>query len=279
MNCLCLRCGSKDHQARDSKCEEVPFEKIRTMHNLHAVSVGDYDLEPGIKATVDEQAADDETGDEDDIAYDDAEDDEKTHMYKHVIDPFNSLIKDPRLRPSYTAITGSALANGVVTVLAFALKALRRENDLGWLELEHKAVHLLKTCRTDGTLGIWKKFLSAFQNRAGQDIADAIATNQGMADLIHLFAEIVGTYFIARNYESVEPWGKKLNIMDCRLNCRYLPVTFPQPYHNELRRREDRLRVLVQKRYEHDIDAWRAKGSPLNAKLRLHRIAGINPKH
>jgi predicted signal transduction protein with EAL and GGDEF domain len=43
--------------------------------------------------------------------------------YTHIIDPFNTLVRDPQLRPSYTAITGSALANGVVTVLSFALKA------------------------------------------------------------------------------------------------------------------------------------------------------------
>jgi hypothetical protein len=201
-----------------------------------------------------------------------------TQTYKQVIDPFNALVRNPALRPSYTAITGSALANGVVTVLSFALKALLRKDDLAWTQLDNKAVELLRPRDVDETLGTWKKFLKAFQRKPGQDMRDAIAANPGMKELIQLFAEIVGTYFIARDYESVDAWGKRLNILDCRLNSRYRQVRFAPPYHQILHSHEQGLRALVVERYAQDMDDWIANGSPPNARPRPTRYAAVDPK-
>jgi hypothetical protein len=82
--------------------------------------------------------------------------------------------------------------------------------------------------------------LKAFNEKPGQDMKDAIAADAGTAELHKILTEIVGTYFIARDYESVDAWGKKLNRMDCRLNCNYIPVTFKPVYHAVLSRREQR---------------------------------------
>ena len=48
-----------------------------------------------------------------------------TITYTQIIDPMNKL-DNPELTPSHTAITGSALANGITTTMVFAAKALRR---------------------------------------------------------------------------------------------------------------------------------------------------------
>jgi hypothetical protein len=50
-----------------------------------------------------------------------------TQTYTHIIDPFNTLVRDPQLRPSYTAITGSALANGVVFCAQGLLTAIQTQ--------------------------------------------------------------------------------------------------------------------------------------------------------
>jgi hypothetical protein len=90
--------------------------------------------------------------------------------------------------------------------------------------IAHKAIQLLSLRNTEDTLGTWTKFLKVFKKRPGQDMKDAIAADAGMTELHKLFAKIFGTYFIARDYESVDAWGKKLNIMDCRLNRNYMPL-------------------------------------------------------
>ena len=203
---------------------------------------------------------------------------ENTLTYTGIIDPFNSLVKDPALRPSFTAITGSAMANGIVTVLVFALKGLRRE-DAAWKKLPDKAVQFLQKRDLKETLKTWKSFEKASGKDLARPIAERIENNPKMKDILEVIAEIIGTYFIGRDYHSVDAWGRKLNLMDCTLKDQYLPIVFKPDYHEMLRNIEQNIQAQVNKQHDEAVAEWNDLGGESSGKPKPKRrsAASIDP--
>jgi hypothetical protein len=43
-----------------------------------------------------------------------------------------------------------------------------------------------------------------------------------MPSILSTFAAIIATYFIARNYDSVDAWGHKVSLLNCKLKADYI---------------------------------------------------------
>ena len=178
-----------------------------------------------------------------------------TLTYSHVIDPFNIVVKDPALRPAATAITGSAMANGIITMLTFALKALRR-NDPAWRKFPNSAVRLLQVHDLDETLKAWYKFEKASARDRTMTLDKNINKCSAISNMLDVFAEIIGTYFIARDYKSVDLYGLRLNLLDCELREQYLPIVYEEHYHDMLKEVESNMQAKIKEAHQEAIQIW-----------------------
>lgn len=190
---------------------------------------------------------------------------DSTITYSLIIDRFNLLVKDPALRPSFTAITGSAMANGINTILTFALKGLRR-NDPAWKQLSNPTVQLLQKRNYADTQAVWIAFEKQNRKKNKLSMAARIEADPKMQDLLNTFAAIIGTYFIGRDYNSIDMWGRKLNLMDCELKENYVPVLFGAEYHKMLKDVESNIQAQLTRLNEEALAEWKDNGGTDSGK-------------
>lgn len=177
-----------------------------------------------------------------------------TLTYTQIIDPMNNKIW-PALTPSHTAITGSALANGISTTMVFASKALRRHT---WSMSRDPVLMKLTQIDMKDMTKVWKKFEKTANTKTtpGETPFSKLQSNKPMANLLETFATILGMYFIARDYESVDPWGKTLDLLNGTLKKQYLLVKYPPDQHAKLLDVERNIQAQVKYAYEQLLSDW-----------------------
>ncbi|KAI8930727.1 hypothetical protein NX059_012335 [Plenodomus lindquistii] len=191
---------------------------------------------------------------------------EDTITYKGIIQPFRNLA-DPENWPSVTAITGSALANGITTIITFGVRALVREDD-SWKSIDEPVVQLLQKINLPKTMNAWKSFLAAQKSRKGKGkkgstpntLQGRIDAHKIMSDTLTLFPQLIAFYFISRGYDTLDPIGKKLNLLDCKLESKYLSLKYAEDEHQILVEAEQSVAKTQQEMWEAQLQEWRDGG-------------------
>jgi hypothetical protein len=65
-------------------------------------------------------------------------------------------------------------------------------------------------------------------------LGEALKANPTIRDFLDAFATVSGPHYIARNENSIDPWGQRLHIVKTKLVVRYKELEYPGKEHGDL---------------------------------------------
>ncbi|KAF1919277.1 hypothetical protein BDU57DRAFT_568712 [Ampelomyces quisqualis] len=196
----------------------------------------------------------------------------KTITYRQIIRPMmQRTAANSWPRPAVVGITGTPLADGIVTTENFFKFAVYRPDaatspDVG--------VRVLAELQRQNLARAWKKLQSTLTDNAvaarkvrGPKLtalldkhARDLRGNEELRVLFDVFAKLVTHFFVARDYTSVDAWGKPLNLIDSTLEVKYKVVPHKDEPHAELVKWEQRPHATQTRKFKEDKRAWKDGG-------------------
>lgn len=138
---------------------------------------------------------------------------------------------------------------------------LVRKEDPVWESIEHAMVQDLKSLDHKTALSVWKKFTSDLKKQSSASIASRIKNDPSMNTITRAFVSIISFHFISRDYQCVDPYGKMLNLRDCKLEFQYTTIRFREESHKILRNVEHSTQATTLEKHAEAVATWRAGGS------------------
>ncbi|KAL9028996.1 MAG: hypothetical protein Q9180_007082 [Flavoplaca navasiana] len=114
----------------------------------------------------------------------------------------------------------------------------------------------------------WTRFEQSLHKNKQISISKQISKSPPMQNLLKTFASIIASFFICRDYESVDPWGKRLNLLDCILRKEYKLVEYQEGPHSQLLEVEDNIQAQVHQANKDALKDWLAIGGEASRRLK-----------